>query len=101
MVIDNLLFYYNYINHCNTFVTCFKIPRSNVLGEIGQGYKYTIQYLNEGRIGIGAQMIGISQGTLNATIPYLFERAQFNQKLFYFQVRTNSDKYSNLFKILT
>ncbi|XKL69313.1 hypothetical protein PGB90_007082 [Kerria lacca] len=62
-----------------------EVPKEDVLGEVGHGYKYAIQYLNEGRIGIGAQMIGIAQGALNATIPYMFERKQFNQKLFYFQ----------------
>lgn len=63
-----------------------QVPKENVLGVVGQGYKYAIDYLNEGRVGIGAQMIGIAQGALNATIPYLFERSQFNQKLFSFQV---------------
>lgn len=62
-----------------------EVSKENVLGVVGQGYKYAIDYLNEGRVGIGAQMIGIAQGALNATIPYLFERSQFNQKLFSFQ----------------
>lgn len=65
----------------------FQIPKENVIGEVGQGYKYAIQYLNEGRIGIGAQMIGLAQGALDATIPYMFERKQFNQQLYSFQVR--------------
>lgn len=65
---------------------------------MGQGYKYAIQYLNEGRIGIGAQMIGIAQGSLDATIPYMFDRKQFNQKLFSFQVSKGSSKFESVDK---
>ena len=57
-----------------------------MLGEVGQAYKYSINLLNQGRVGIGAQMIGIAQASLDATIPYLFDRKQFNQSLFSFQV---------------
>lgn len=63
-----------------------QVDEKDVLGEVGQGYKYAINILNEGRVGIGAQMIGIAQASLDATIPYLFDRKQFNQSLYSFQV---------------
>lgn len=50
------------------------------------GYKIAIEHLNQGRIGIGAQMVGLAQGCLNATIPYLQERKQFGKRLIDFQV---------------
>ena len=62
-----------------------EVPDANVLGPVGQGYKVAIDTLNEGRIGIGAQMIGISQGALGAAIAYLKERKQFNKPLSEFQ----------------
>lgn len=62
-----------------------RIPEDNLLGEFGHGYKYAAGFLNEGRIGIGAQMIGIAQGCLDATIPYTLERKQFGQDVFSFQ----------------
>lgn len=62
-----------------------RIPESNLLGEFGCGYKYAAGFLNEGRIGIGAQMVGIAQGCLDATIPYTLERKQFGQEIFSFQ----------------
>jgi alkylation response protein AidB-like acyl-CoA dehydrogenase len=62
-----------------------EIPEEAVLGPVGQGYKIAINTLNEGRIGIGAQMIGIAQGALNATIRYLNERKQFGKLLAEFQ----------------
>jgi len=46
---------------------------------VGMGYKYAIEILNEGRIGIGAQMLGLAQGVLDVTMPYLFQRKQFGQ----------------------
>ncbi|XP_076166553.1 short/branched chain specific acyl-CoA dehydrogenase, mitochondrial isoform X2 [Ptiloglossa arizonensis] len=61
------------------------IPESNLLGQFGHGYKYAAGFLNEGRIGIGAQMIGIAQGCLDATIPYTLERKQFGKDIFSFQ----------------
>lgn len=61
------------------------VPDANVLGEIGKGYKIAIETLNEGRIGIGAQMIGVAQGALNATIAHLKERKQFGTPLADFQ----------------
>lgn len=61
------------------------VPSSDVLGPVGQGYKIAIKALNEGRVGIGAQMIGIAQGALDAAIAYLKERRQFGQPLVEFQ----------------
>jgi alkylation response protein AidB-like acyl-CoA dehydrogenase len=58
-----------------------EVPAANVLGPVGQGYKIAIQTLNEGRIGIGAQMIGVAQGALNAAIAYVKERHQFGKPL--------------------
>lgn len=62
-----------------------RVPESNILGEFGHGYKYAAGFLNEGRIGIGAQMVGLSQGCFDATIPYTLERKQFGQSVFSFQ----------------
>lgn len=61
------------------------VPTADVLGPVGHGYKIAIKALNEGRIGIGAQMVGIAQGALDATIAYLKERRQFGQPLAEFQ----------------
>lgn len=62
-----------------------KIDASCVLGEVGMGYKYAIEILNEGRIGIAAQQLGIAKGAFNATMPYLRERKQFGQPIGDFQ----------------
>ncbi|KAJ8668608.1 hypothetical protein QAD02_010271 [Eretmocerus hayati] len=62
-----------------------RVPETNILGEFGKGYKYAAGFLNEGRVGIGAQMIGIAQGALDATIPYTLERKQFGKQIFEFQ----------------
>ncbi len=61
------------------------VSAANVLGPVGQGYKIAIETLNEGRIGIGAQMIGNAQGALDATVAYLKERKQFGKTLAEFQ----------------
>ena len=61
------------------------VPDENVLGEVGKGYKAAIETLNEGRIGIGAQMIGIGQGALDATVKYVQEREQFGKRIGDFQ----------------
>ena len=58
-----------------------EVPAENVLGPVGQGYKVAIETLNEGRIGIGAQMIGVSQGALAAATAYVKERHQFGKPL--------------------
>jgi len=61
------------------------VPRGHVLGEIGRGYKVAIETLNEGRIGIGAQMIGLAQGALDHAIAYTKERKQFGKAIADFQ----------------
>jgi alkylation response protein AidB-like acyl-CoA dehydrogenase len=61
------------------------VPAENVMGEVGNGYKVAIETLNEGRIGIGAQMIGICQGALDATLQYVQEREQFGRTIGSFQ----------------
>jgi alkylation response protein AidB-like acyl-CoA dehydrogenase len=61
------------------------VPDENVLGPVGQGYKVAIETLNEGRIGIGAQMIGVAQGALAAATAYVKERHQFGKSLSEFQ----------------
>jgi len=62
-----------------------EVPAENVLGPVGQGYKIAIETLNEGRIGIGAQMIGVAQGALAAATSYVKERRQFGKPLAEFQ----------------
>jgi len=62
-----------------------RVPANNVIGEVGKGYKIAIETLNEGRIGIGAQMIGIAQGAFNAAIAYSKERKQFGKPISSFQ----------------
>jgi len=62
-----------------------KVPKENVLGEVGRGYKVSIETLNEGRIGIGAQMIGIARGALESALAYTSERQQFGKSVNEFQ----------------
>lgn len=62
-----------------------KVPKNNVLGEVGKGYKVAIETLNEGRIGIGAQMLGIAQAALDHAIAYTKERKQFGKAIADFQ----------------
>ncbi|HKS29949.1 MAG TPA: acyl-CoA dehydrogenase [Pyrinomonadaceae bacterium] len=62
-----------------------RVPKENVLGEVGKGYKVSIETLNEGRIGIGAQMIGIARGALDAALAYTSEREQFGKPVNDFQ----------------
>jgi alkylation response protein AidB-like acyl-CoA dehydrogenase len=62
-----------------------EVPGANVLGPVGHGYKIAIETLNEGRIGIGAQMIGIGRGALDATRGYVQERRQFGKPIADFQ----------------
>jgi alkylation response protein AidB-like acyl-CoA dehydrogenase len=66
------------------FENC-EVPEANVLGEIGKGYKIAIETLNEGRIGIGAQMIGIAAGAYEATLKYIKTREQFGKAIGQFQ----------------
>ncbi|PYS88408.1 MAG: acyl-CoA dehydrogenase [Acidobacteria bacterium] len=62
-----------------------RVPKENVLGEFGKGYKVSIETLNEGRIGIGAQMIGLARGALEAALNYTAERQQFGKSINQFQ----------------
>lgn len=62
------------------FENC-EVPKENVLGEVGKGYKIAIETLNEGRIGIGAQMVGIAQGAYEAALEYVKTREQFGKPL--------------------
>ncbi len=62
-----------------------RVPRTNVLAEVGKGYKVAIETLNEGRIGIGAQMIGLAQGALDHAIKYTRDRRQFGKAIAEFQ----------------
>jgi alkylation response protein AidB-like acyl-CoA dehydrogenase len=66
------------------FENC-RVPKENVLGEVGKGYKIAIETLNEGRIGIGAQMLGIAQGAFDATVNYIKGREQFGKPIAHFQ----------------
>jgi len=70
---------------CELILDACKVPKENVLGEVGKGYKVAIETLNEGRIGIGAQMVGLSQGALDAALKYTQEREQFGKTLASFQ----------------
>ena len=62
-----------------------RVPEENVLGEVGNGYKVAIETLNEGRIGIGAQMVGLAQGAFDHTLRYVREREQFGHPIASFQ----------------
>ena len=62
-----------------------KVPKENLLGEVGKGYKVAIETLNEGRIGIAAQMLGLAQGAFEAAVKYSQERKQFGQPISSFQ----------------
>ena len=62
-----------------------RVPADRVVGEVGQGYKIAIETLNEGRIGIAAQMLGLAQGAMDAALPYLFQRKQFGSRIGDFQ----------------
>ncbi|HKK87524.1 MAG TPA: acyl-CoA dehydrogenase family protein, partial [Saprospiraceae bacterium] len=70
---------------CELLLEDVRVPKENVLGEVGKGYKVAIETLNEGRIGIGAQMIGIAQGAFDAAVAYTKERKQFGQAIADFQ----------------
>jgi alkylation response protein AidB-like acyl-CoA dehydrogenase len=70
---------------CELLFEDCRVPKASVLGEVGKGYKVAIETLNEGRIGIGAQMIGLAQGALDHTIAYTRERKQFGKSIAEFQ----------------
>uniref|UniRef100_A0A915N117 Short/branched chain specific acyl-CoA dehydrogenase, mitochondrial n=1 Tax=Meloidogyne javanica TaxID=6303 RepID=A0A915N117_MELJA len=62
-----------------------RVPKSSILGDYGKGYKMAINCLNAGRIGIGAQMLGLAAGCFDLTVPYLQERKQFGKRIIDFQ----------------
>lgn len=66
---------------CEILLEDCRVPKENILGELGKGYKVAIETLNEGRIGIGAQMIGLAQGAFEAALAYVKERKQFGQAI--------------------
>jgi alkylation response protein AidB-like acyl-CoA dehydrogenase len=70
---------------CELIFEACRVPRSAVMGEIGRGYRVAIETLNEGRIGIGAQMVGLAQGALDHTVAYIKERKQFDKPIAEFQ----------------
>jgi alkylation response protein AidB-like acyl-CoA dehydrogenase len=70
---------------CELLCDDCRVPKAQVLGEVGRGYKAAIETLNEGRIGIGAQMIGLARGALEHAIKYTKERKQFGKAIADFQ----------------
>jgi alkylation response protein AidB-like acyl-CoA dehydrogenase len=70
---------------CEILLEDCKVPKDNILGEYGKGYKVAIETLNEGRIGIGAQMVGIAQGAFDAAVDYIKQRKQFGKAISEFQ----------------
>ena len=70
---------------CELILDNCRVPRENVMGEVGQGYKIAIETLNEGRIAIGAQMIGLARGALEHALGYAKERKQFGKTIGEFQ----------------
>lgn len=70
---------------CEVIFENVVVPKENIVLELGKGYKIAIEALNEGRIGIGAQMLGIAEGAMDCAMPYLFERKQFGNLIGDFQ----------------
>ena len=70
---------------CELILDNCRVPRENVMGQVGQGYKIAIETLNEGRIAIGAQMIGLARGALDHALAYARERKQFGKTIGEFQ----------------
>ena len=70
---------------CELMLDDCEVPAENVLGEVGRGYKIAIESLNEGRIGIGAQMLGLAQGAFDHALKYMRERVQFGKAIAEFQ----------------
>jgi butyryl-CoA dehydrogenase/short/branched chain acyl-CoA dehydrogenase len=70
---------------CELLLEGCRVPKQNVLGEVGKGYKIAIETLNEGRIGIGAQMVGVAQGSFEHGLRYAQERHQFGRPIAEFQ----------------
>jgi alkylation response protein AidB-like acyl-CoA dehydrogenase len=70
---------------CELILDNCRVPRENVVGEVGQGYKIAMETLNEGRIAIGAQMIGLARAALDYAVAYAKERKQFGKAIGEFQ----------------
>lgn len=70
---------------CTVQFDGIQVPKENLIGEEGKGYKIAIEILNEGRVGIGAQMVGLAQGAFNKAIKYAYERKQFGKPVASFQ----------------
>ena len=70
---------------CELLLEDCRVPKQNVLGEVGKGYKVAIEILNEGRIGIAAQMVGVAQGAFSHALDYAQERKQFGKPISQFQ----------------
>ena len=70
---------------CELLLESCRVPKSHVIGEVGKGYKVAIETLNEGRIGIGAQMLGLAAGALDHAVRYTKERKQFGKAISDFQ----------------
>jgi alkylation response protein AidB-like acyl-CoA dehydrogenase len=70
---------------CEVILEDVRIPKANVVGEVGKGYKIAIETLNEGRIGIAAQMLGLAEGALEGALRYAGQREQFGQQIKKFQ----------------
>jgi alkylation response protein AidB-like acyl-CoA dehydrogenase len=70
---------------CEVVLDNVKVPKENILGDVGKGYKVAIETLNEGRIGIGAQMVGLAQGVFDYGLQYSKEREQFGKPVSSFQ----------------
>lgn len=66
---------------CEILLEDCRVPKENIIGDVGKGYKVAIETLNEGRIGIGAQMIGLAQGAFEAALAYVKERKQFGHAI--------------------
>jgi alkylation response protein AidB-like acyl-CoA dehydrogenase len=70
---------------CELLFDDCRVPKANVLGEVGKGYKVAIETLNEGRVGIGAQMLGLAQGAFDHAVAYVKDRVQFGKPIADFQ----------------
>ncbi len=66
---------------CELILEDVRVPGTNVLGKVGQGYKVAIETLNEGRIGIGSQMVGLARGAIEGALEYVQQREQFGRKI--------------------
>ena len=70
---------------CELVLDEVRVPRQNVLGEVGGGYEVAIDTLNKGRVGIGAQMVGLAEGAFQSALAYAQQRKQFGQPIVSFQ----------------